>query len=163
MLSINRYLLGPIVFALVLLCATPAWCISPARYFIEARFIPGTLHFQAGQEAQIENESKDIKLPIAKPKCVLDMSVQVTADSRRAGTSDDSEHALALARGEVFKSAVEKSGVQGAALARTYVSFSKSDSDVDTAVFMVMYAPSIRYSATGGIEVIPELEDCGRR
>ncbi|RUR70306.1 hypothetical protein EJP67_24940 [Variovorax guangxiensis] len=163
MLSINRYLpRRPIGLALLLLCATPAWCISPARYFIEARFIPGTLHFQAGQEAKIESESKDIKQPTAKPKCVLDMSVQVTASSRHAGTSDDSEHALALARGEVFKSAVEKSGVQGAALARTYVSFTKSDSDVDTAVFTVMYAPSSRYS-TGGIEIIHELEDCWRR
>jgi len=164
MLSINRYLPSrPTVLALVLLCATPAWCISPAMYFIEAKFIPGTLDLQAGHEAQIEKESKGLKQPSAKPKCVLDMFVQVTADSRRAGTSDDGQRALALARGEVFKRVLEKSGLQGAALAPTDVSFTAKDSDLDTAVFMFRLRPSIKYAATGGIEVIPELADCTRR
>ena len=164
MLSINRYLPSrPTVLALVLLCATPAWCISPAMYFIEAKFIPGTLDFQAGHEAQIEKESKDLKQPSAKPKCVLDMFVQVTADSRRAGTADDGQRALALARGEVFKRVLEKFGLQGAALAPTDVSFTAKDSDLDTAVFMFRLRPSIKYAATGGIEGIPELADCTRR
>lgn len=132
-------------------------------YFIEAKFIPGTLDLQAGHEAQIEKESKGLKQPSAKPKCVLDMFVQVTADSRRAGTSDDGQRALALARGEVFKRVLEKSGLQGAALAPTDVSFTAKDSDLDTAVFMFRLRPSIKYAATGGIEVIPELADCTRR
>lgn len=164
MLSTNRYLPSrPTVLALFLLCATPAWCISPASYLIEAKFIPGTLHLQAGHEAQIEKESRDLKQPSAKPDCVLDMFVQVTADSQRVGTSDDGQRALALARGEVFKRVLEKSGLQGAALAPTNVSFTARASELDTAVFMLRLRPSIKYAATGGIEVIPELADCTRR
>lgn len=143
-----------IAVAFFVLHTIQAWSITPAMRFIEAKFISGMVEFQAGQQAEIENQSKRVRKPAAKPECVLQMFVQVNADSRRAGTSDDGEHALALARGEVFKRALEKNGFLGAALAPTYVSFTKVDRNVDTAMFMVMYAPAARYSATGGIEAI---------
>ena len=164
MLSIKSLRGPPTVLALVLLCATPAWCISPATYLIEAKFIPGTIYLQLGEEAQVGKRSEHLKQPFGKPQCILQMFVQVTADSRRAGASDDRQQALALARGEVFKRALERSGLQGAALVRTGVSLTASDSELDTAVFLVTLAPSIRYSSTGsGIEVIPELAECSRR
>lgn len=125
---------------------------------IEAKFNLGMVEFQAGQHAEIEN--KRVRKPAAKPECVLQMFVQVNADSRRAGASDDGEHALALARGEVFKRALEKNGFLGAGLAPTYVSFTKVAQQVDYAEFFVMYAPSARYSAAGGIEAI---EGCWSR
>lgn len=91
------------------------------------------------------------------------MLVRATADSRTDGARKDHEHALALARGEVLKRVLEKSGLQGAALLRAGVSGAANDTESDTAVFVVRLAPSIRYAATNsGFEVIPALAECSR-
>ena len=164
MLSIKPLRGPPTVVALAFLCATRAWCISPATDLIEAKFAPETINLQLGEEAQVGKKAEHLKQPLGQPQCILQMFVQVTADSRRGGASADRQHALALARGEVFKRVLERSGLQGAALVRTGVSFTAKDSELDTALFLVRLAPSIRYSSTGsGIEVIPELAECSRR
>ncbi|WP_354344034.1 hypothetical protein [Variovorax boronicumulans] len=160
-----KFLVGPpTVLALFLLCATPAWCISPSTVFIPAKFIPGTFQLQAGEEARIEKESEPLKQPFGISGCILQMFVEVTADFRRPGGPDDSQHALALARAEVFKRVLERSGLQGAALVQTGVSFAHDDRNMDLGMFTVQLAPSIRYSGTGGgFERIPELAECSLR
>jgi hypothetical protein len=101
MLSIKSLRGPPTVLALVLLCATPAWGTSPATYLIEAKFIPGTIYLQLGEEVEVGKRSEHLKQSSGKPQCILQKFVQVTADSRRAGASDDRQYALALARGSV--------------------------------------------------------------